>query len=187
MGSAASTDARRVRQAQLARELGVTRQSINELVKRGVLPEDGDGLIDVELARVALANRVRPSSKTAAALGTAVIGADGAPLPAAAPAPAAVDTSTTSYHVAKTLREATEAKIAQLKLAELSGELIRVADVRSAYAKRAAGLREALLQLPSRLAPVMAAESDQARCYQLLEQELHEVLQQITEPDGGAA
>ena len=46
---------------------------------------------------------------------------------------------------------------------------------------RAAGLREALLQIPSRLAAVVAAEPSQARCHELIEAELHQVLAQLTE------
>ena len=81
MASAAST-VRRVKPAELARELGVSRQAIADLIRRGVLSQDADGLLDHELARVALANRVRPSSKTAKALTSA-------PPPADRPAAAA--------------------------------------------------------------------------------------------------
>ena len=72
MASAASIVAPKLSQAALARELDVSRQAVNDLVKRGILPIDKDGLIDVELARHAIANRVRPSGKTAAALNIAL-------------------------------------------------------------------------------------------------------------------
>lgn len=175
MTSAALINAHRVRQAELARLLGVSRQAIGELVKRGVFERSTDGLIDVDMARHALTNRVRPSAKTAAALDVAA-----APAKQAAAAAVENETATTSYHVAKTLREVAEARLAQLKLAELKGELVRAADVKSAWAKRAAGLREALLQMPARLAAVLAAETDQARCHDAMQAELHSVLAQIT-------
>ena len=94
----------------------------------------------------------------------------------------------TSYHVAKTLREAAEARIAQLKLAELKGQLVRADDVRAVTAKRMSALRESLLQIPARLAAVLAAEPSPARCHDVLQAELHSVLQQITEanPHGRA-
>lgn len=175
MASAASTNAPRVRQAELARMLTVSRQSISELVKRNVIPQDADGLIDVELARIAISNRVRPGAKTAA-----LANAQNNSAPAAAAAVADADQAITSFHVAKTLREAAEARLAQLKLAEQQGHLIRTDAIRAAHAKRLAGLREALLQIPARLASVLAAEPDQAKCHDALQAEIHGVLASVS-------
>lgn len=184
----------RARQAELARLLGVSRQAIGDLVKRAILEVGRDGKIDVALARLALEQRVRPSSKTAQALGTATLTPPTAASVLLAPPsepsqttpvePAAEstdDSAVTSYHVAKTLREVAEARLAQLRLAEARGELVRAADVRAAQARRLAALRESLLQLPARLAPVLAAEADAARCHETLQAELHAVLEQMTE------
>lgn len=155
--------------------LSVSRQSVHELIARKIIDRGDDGLIDVDLARSAIANRVRPSAKSAALVSAAQP-------PSAQPAePASDDQAVTSYHVAKTLREAAEAQIARYKLAEMRGELVRSDAVKAAHQRLAAGLREALLQIPSRLAAVIAAESDQARCHALLEQELHQALAAITQ------
>lgn len=166
----------RVRKAELARRLEVTRQAVQDLVRRGVLSEDKDGLIDLELAKVALANRVRPSAKTAKAL-------DGQPMP---PTPPAQDvggietgSSPVSYHVAKAMREAAEARIAQIKLAELRGELIRTEVVRAGLANVLSATRDRLMQLPARLAPVLAAETDQGKVHDLVRDEIHAALSQI--------
>lgn len=86
-----------------------------------------------------------------------------------------------NYWTSRARREEAEAELAELKLAEQRGELVRAADVRAAYAKLAAGLRESLLQIPARLAAVLAAESDQAKCHDALQLELHQVLAQVTE------
>lgn len=181
MASAASIVAPKLTQAALARELAVSRQAINDLVKRGVLSVDRDGKIDLELARVAIANRVRPSGKTAAALPT---GATAAPQPAARAAAegtaAPDDMAVTSYHVAKTLRETAEARLAQLKLSEQRGEVIRVEAVRSALGSLLAATRDSLLQIPARLAPVLAAEADAAKVHDLMQAELHQALAQLT-------
>ena len=80
------------------------------------------------------------------------------------------------YWASRARRERAEAELAELKLAEQQGVLIRADAVRAAHAKRLAGLREALLQVPARLAPVLAAETDQARCHDTLQRELHAVL-----------
>lgn len=178
MGSAASIATARASQAEFARLMGVSRQAINALIRAQKIELGQDGKIDVELARVALANRTHPSAKTAqAAMMAAPPGMLPPPLSAA---PAANDDATTSYHVAKTLREATEARIAQLKLAEMRGELIRAADARANYARRAAALRESLQQLPDRLAAVLAAETDQAAIRDTLAIEIDRVLTNAT-------
>ena len=178
MASAQSIVTARATQAELARQLNVSRQAVNDLVRRNILEVGQDGRIDTELARVALANRVRPSAKTASAATPAPPPATTAANDAGAQADA---TSVTSFHVAKTLRETAEARIAQLKLAELQGDLIRTDAVRFAYTKRAVALRESILQIPARLAPVLAAESDKAKCHDIIQTELHAVLQQLAE------
>ncbi|MCX8016438.1 MAG: hypothetical protein N2690_00850 [Rhodocyclaceae bacterium] len=88
------------------------------------------------------------------------------------------------YWTARARRECAEAAIAELKRAELEGKLIRVEAVRAALAKRIASTRDALLQIPGRLAPVLAAESDMDRVAQLLEDELRTALADISRVDG---
>ena len=83
------------------------------------------------------------------------------------------------YWTNRARREKAEADLAELKLAELRGALVRAADVKAAHSRRVAALREALLQVPARLSAVLAAESAQARCHDLLQQEMHGVLQQV--------
>lgn len=70
--------------------------------------------------------------------------------------------------------------IAQLKLAELRGELIRVDAVRATWAGRIVSTRDALLQIPPRLAPVLAAENDLTRVTQLLEDEIRQALAELS-------
>ena len=179
MASAASTNAPRCRPAELARQLGVSRQAVHDLIRRNVIELGTDGLVDLELARHAIASRVHPRGKTSATLSEAPAGAP----PAASALGAAAehaDSATTSYHVAKTLREAAEARIAQLRLAELRGELIRVDDVRSVYSRRIAALRESIMQIPPRLAAVLAAETDLGKVHDALQLELRQVLEQVT-------
>lgn len=177
MASSPSIKPRKLTESGLARELGVSRQAVHELVKRGILSKDKDGLIDVEMAKIALMNRVRPSGKTAAAL------QDTPPPDAdknAGDQPAAEGTEVTSYHVAKTLREAAEAQIARLKLAEMQGDLIRVDAIKTTLATVFATTRDALLQLPDRLAPLMAAETDATAVHTLLHAEIHQALHHLS-------
>lgn len=175
MASAAATQ--RLNQASLARTLGVSRQAIGDLIKRQIIPISGDGLIDVELAKHAIANRVRPSGKTAAATQQP----EQQPAQINMPTQAQAADALMSYHVAKTLREAAEARIAQLRLAELQGQLVRASAVRQTLARRAAGLREALLQLPARVVPILAANPDPASMDKALRAEIVAALQQLVD------
>lgn len=177
MAFAASTAPPKQRKATLARELGVTRQAIGDLVKRGILTEDKDGLIDVEMARLALANRVRPSAKTAQALHAPTPNEPSAPAPdTAANEQQANPTAVTSYHVAKTLNETAQARMNQLRLKEMQGELIQLKAVESVWAAAMAAMREHLLQVRARLSPLLAIESDPFQIEQMLESEHSQAL-----------
>lgn len=161
---------RRASQAELARDLGVSRQAVSDLVKRQILSVDADGKIDVDQARQHIAERVRPSAKTAATA---------APRPSTSPAavsaPPAQDTIT-SYHVAKTLREAAEANIAQLKLKRLLAELVDRETAVQATFTAFRTLRDNLNYLPRRISSQVATLTS-ARDVQLaLEEAIRETL-----------
>lgn len=100
MESEPSTNTQKLTESGLARLLGVSRQAVHDLVKRGILSKDAAGLIDVAKAQAALANSVHPSSKTAAALqSTAQQPSTNAP--ATTPPENGQNVEVTSYHVAK--------------------------------------------------------------------------------------
>lgn len=159
-------------QAQLARRLAVNRQAIHDLVKRGIIAAGDDGLIDVIAATDAIANTLRIDSKTAAAVHSETP-AESPPgsQPAAPPTP-----ETTSYHVARTLREIAEAKIANFKLQTMAGELVDAGKVKVAATTIAAMTRSALEKIPDKLAGRFASETDPAACHALLTAEIDSVL-----------
>ena len=69
-----------------------------------------------------------------------------------------------------------QADIAQFERDELDGSLIRVDAVRRVWAGAMVATRESLLQVPARLAAVVAAESDPAAVHTLLAREVHQAL-----------
>jgi hypothetical protein len=153
-------------QAAYARHRGVTRQAVREAIRAGRITVDADGLLDPVAADAQWQARTRPRAR-----------------PAGGASQAAPDTTAggTGYLEAKRRQAVADAEVAELRLAELRGELVRVADVRHAYGRRLAGLREALLSLPPRLAPVLAAEPDQLRVLRALEDALHHALRESAE------
>ena len=84
------------------------------------------------------------------------------------------------FRVSRARREAAEADIAEHKAAELRGELIRRDVVTIAEEKKAVSIKESLLQMPPQLAPVLAAEGDMARCFDILMDAVMAVLVKIS-------
>lgn len=161
-------------QAALGRAMNLSPAAMTKLKKQGMPVHSLEAALAWRSARQNIAQRKpMPKGMTEAP----------APRPAASggapprkPDGAAIGET---HDEARTRREIADADLAELKLRELRSELVRAADVRMTYAKRVAALREALLQIPARLATVLAAEPDQAKCHVALEHELHQVLSQL--------
>jgi hypothetical protein len=168
------TEPQKLTESELARELGVSRQGVHDLVKRGILTKDTTGKLDRAETLAALTNKVRPSGKTAANLPTASVEttqttATQTPTdPAKPPNPEQPATEITSYHVAKTLREAAEAQIARHKLAILRGEIIPLDQATRAALLVSRAVRDALQSSRRRLSPALAAANSVQECEELL-------------------
>lgn len=134
-----------------------------------------DGLIDpaVADAQWAANTRARASARSQPA--------DQVPAPAADSAVSPQPVSDDGYALNRARREQAEAALAEMKEAEMRGNLIRTDSVRTAWAGKITAARDALLQIPSRLAPVLAAETDLDRVTELLEAELRQALTQLSE------
>ena len=159
-----------ISQAEYAKRRGVSGVAVHKAVKAGRITLI-EGKIDPAVADVQWrANtRARVSSKPPPDVPSppAAGADDGEELPS-------------DYWASRARRERAEAQTAELKLAELQGQLVRADTIRAAHAKRLAGLREALLQIPARLSAVLAAETDQAKCHDALQRELHGVLASVS-------
>lgn len=107
---------------------------------------------------------------------------EGAPA-VGAPAAAGEGAEGDGYWASRGRREAAEAELAELKLAEQRKELIRIAAVERVWAGLLAAAREHLLQVRSRLAPLLAAEADVFKIEQLLEAEHNQALQLLSSAD----
>lgn len=86
-----------------------------------------------------------------------------------------------TYKKAKAHERAYAAKIEELKYNELAGKLIRVDSVRAALAMKVAATRDVLLQIPARIGPVLAAETEMDKVVEILENELRTALAQVTD------
>jgi hypothetical protein len=91
------------------------------------------------------------------------------------------------YWESRARREAAEADMAEWKAAELRKELIRASAVERAEEKKAAAVRETALQWPAQLAPVLAAEADTGKCYDILLDAVMQLLGKISGRSHGVA
>ncbi len=91
--------------------------------------------------------------------------------------------TTDDYWASRARREKAEAELAELKLAEQMGQLVRAAEVRASLARSMAGLREALLQMPARVVPLLVADPSPAAMDALLRGEITRALDTFTTGD----
>lgn len=160
--------------AAYARHRGCSKVAVGQAVDAGRISLI-DGLIDPVVADVQWAanSRVRASNNLGQVTQDA---ANNGPLFAGAPGGSPEPVKIDDYGYNRNRREAAEAERAELSLAEEKGQLIRVDAVKTALAAVFSATRDALLQLCDRLSSEMAAESDPAKCKNILQTEHHQVL-----------
>ena len=154
--------AQMVTQSELARHLGVSPTAVAKARDAGRITPIGDRY-DLHVALIQW-DRNRQRRRNDQPKAPAADGDDRRPEQAASGAGA-------EYWDAKTRRETAEASIAELKEAELRGDLVRRAVVEREFASRLVALRESLEVLADRLSAQVAAEADAGRCRQLLREE----------------
>jgi phage terminase Nu1 subunit (DNA packaging protein) len=169
----AQIDTRLITQAEYSRHRNCSREAVRKAVEAGRITTFGpEKLIDAELADTHWARNTRARMRNSETADKETI---------AAPVIHANEVgANTSYEEARRRRELAEASIAEMKQAELEGLVIRADAVRAAWAAKVTTARDALLQIPSRLAPVLAAESDLIKTTQLLEDAVRQALAELS-------
>lgn len=182
-------------QAAYAKARELSRQRVNQLVKDGRIPLDQDGLVVVDQADSHLAtmldqrkaNRHRQiASDKSSTIETET------PLPLheysqqhktegrIADGQRPEGSNTVNYWEHKARRERYEADRTELDHLERIGQLVSVADVREANFRRYRTLRDKLLNIPDRVATILAAERDPSRVHQQLTTEIKRVLSELS-------
>lgn len=77
-------------------------------------------------------------------------------------------------------KELAKAEIEEMKAAQLRGELVSAAEVKSTVYSLAATVRNALLRIPKRISSQVAAESDQHKVRTILEGEIAQALTDLS-------
>lgn len=160
-------------QSALAEALGLSKGRVAQLKAEGMPVDSITSAQAWREARLNVAAR-KPSPPIQSGSSAAL------PPPPAFPPISGGDFGDEDFQMARTRREIAEANLAEMREAELEGKLIRVEAIRAAWAKRISATRDALLQLPHRLAPVLAAETEMERVSQLLDVELRQALTELS-------
>ncbi len=89
-------------------------------------------------------------------------------------------TSGLSFQEARTLKERFKTALLKITLDEKTGRLVEAEQVKVAAFNKARLVRDALLNIPDRISPILAAESDQGRVTELLIGEIRQVLEELS-------
>jgi hypothetical protein len=174
-------------QAEYAKHRGCSAVAVHKAVKAGRISLI-DGKIDPAVADIQWKNntrsrimtgRVAASEPAAPELPLAAEPADGEPAEPGGDGGGVEDgrgSLDPQYEKSRSSREEAENRRAWLRLQEEEGQLVRIDQVRAELAAKLAPVREGLLQIPARLAPLLAPQSDPGRIQTLLEVEIHQVL-----------
>lgn len=161
---------------ELAALLGISGAMVSRLAKRG-MPTD-----DVDRAKRWRRRHLEPGrtkgTRYDPAQATTGPG-PGMPSDTEPPGDAVVSeaaVSSESFLEARTRREIADANLAEMREREARRELIRLDVVTDQLAITFATIRDALLQMPNRIAPSLAALSDSAKVHDLLYSEIHQAL-----------
>lgn len=136
-----------------ARHRGVSDTAVHKAIRTGRITPEADGTIEVDRAdREWARNSEAPKAGTRAKAVKATVPAS------AADASAALPSGGASLLQARTINEAVKAQTNKVRLARLKGELVDRAQAIAHVFKLARTEREAWLNWPNRVVPILAAE-----------------------------
>lgn len=141
-----------------------------------------DGKIDPEVADIQWAEKTDSAQQARGARG------GHAPRPASEPprlAPASGDRD--GYFATKERRERAEAELAELELQERRRELVRASDVERATFDANRAVRDRVMGIADRVAPIVASEADVGRCHEIIANECRAALRDVVQALEAAA
>jgi len=164
--------------AEYSRRRGVSKEAVRKAVEKGritTIPgENGRKLIDPEVADIQWAKNTDPLQSQRA---NAPKGERGQPAAGGGSGGEGGDGS--AYWDARTLREQSEAAIADMKRRQMEGDLVERKRVEEAAMRIGRMLRDAVLGVPTKLAPEVSHLSDAWEIEQRLSAALRQVLDDV--------
>lgn len=155
---------KRLSASAYARHRGVSHVAVLKALKTGRITREADGLIDQEKADAAWSVNTDPTLQRKKTKNSEAD--QSATPPGGGP----------SFAQSRAIREAYNARLAKLSYEEKSATLVRTDSVKIAWFNVLRVLRDRTLNLPDRLAPLLAAETDPKAIRELLDNELRQIL-----------
>ena len=169
-----------VTQAEYARMRGVSRQYVGRLVKKGVIGLT-DGKVDAGKADAALAalrEPARSERKIAAPAAVTEASQKPAPFPPVGFAGPGGDLPTVLLKT-RIKSEIGRSRLLEIKARVEDDKYVDAAEVEAAAFNKARVVRDGLLNIPDRLAAVLAAETETSRVHELLSAEIRAALEEL--------
>jgi phage terminase Nu1 subunit (DNA packaging protein) len=161
-----------VNSAEFAESQGFSRPYVTKLVRQGVIVRDANGQIDKDAAVAALAARRDPAK----ALRRGKVKNNGDISGLSAVNGQGSEALSLLMLKSRIKTEVERGKLAELDRKQREGELVERRDVEEAAFSTARTVRDALLNIPARVASLYAAETDPQKIHQSLEDEIRNVL-----------
>jgi len=146
----------------------VSHTAVQKAIKQGRIKTTADGKIDVEQA-------------------DREWGRNTSPVNAPKRAPKVVDSAAggPTYAQSRAVRELYLARLAKIEFEERTGKLVSRDEVTVAAFTKARTVRDNLLNIPDRVAAVLAAETDPVRAHQILTDEIRKALIELSGDNTG--
>jgi hypothetical protein len=155
-------------QSEWARQKGFSRQYAAKLIKQGTIRLTG-GKVDTAQAETALAALREPLRQTSSE----------------EPLEGGGQSLSTLLLKSRIKTEVERGRLLEAKAKAETGKLVSADEVRIAAFRRARIVRDGMLNLPDRLAAVLAAEHDAIKVHTLLTTEIRTVLVELSDVDSG--
>jgi hypothetical protein len=157
-------------QRAYARHRGVAISTVQEAIARGQISTLADGQIDSDAADEEWTRNTRQAVPPAGSrrANDDDIDAFGA----------------SQYNKARAVREHYQARLAKLEFEEKTGKLIPADEVKVAAFNLFRRYRDHMLNIADRLAAILAAETETAKCYEILATEIRKALNEFADANG---
>jgi hypothetical protein len=182
---------------EYARHRGVSHTAVEKAIKSGRISVESDGSIDVAKSDAAWERNTNPAQQRKpdpVPVKPATAPNKPAPPPnlptppvrqptqrPAEPEPGPSAAGMPNYQMSRAVRETYNAKLTRLDYEERTGKLLNAEDVAKEAFAMARRVRDRLLNIPSRMASVLASETDSKAIELLLSQELRIALEELSE------
>jgi len=164
-------------QRAYARHRGVAVHAVQKAVRTGRIAALADGQIDSDLADRQWDGNTAPRSPAPAL----VAGAEDGELPIQHGA----GLNATAYLKARAIREQYQARLAKIEYEEKIGKLVNRDEVQVAAYNKYRTFRDQCLNIPDRLAAMLAAETDPAKVHEILSTEIRKALLEFADGSNG--